>query len=379
MENTESKNQHYVPKFYLRHFSVNANEKEIRLFNLRSEKFVPTASLKHQASSNFYYGKDGRIESQLSKLEGLQAQAVRELITTLDRPKYFSPRHAELLNFAISTDLRNPVRKQIYEQMTDGMLKKLLSIDPRIKDEPGFAKAIEMVEIVPNDSAIHSLTHIQSVVEITLDLHIKLLLNKTNVPFITSDNPVIRYNQFLETKTTSNSTTGYGLQGLQMFVPVNENIILHFYDEQIYYVGDRRKRNVLVDKASDVDQLNLLQAVNCFSNIYGGDRFTKEYANKLCQQAKVHPKFHNVHQESAESTTGNGGEIITQTIDSVKTKLNLSFIFLSTFACRFPVIGNKIAMRKKAEEVRRFHEFERAEERAKKRTAHEIERKVDLN
>jgi hypothetical protein len=368
MENTDSKNQHYVPKFYLRHFSVNSIGKEIRLFNIKSEKFVPTASLKHQASSNFFYGKDGRVENQLSKLEGLLARAVLEVIKTQDRPKYFSRTHVELLNFAISTDLRNPIRKLIFEKLNEGVLKKILSTDPRFKDNPDFVKAIEMIEIVPNNSSIYSLSYIRNAVEITLDLHFKLLINKTAIPFVTSDNPVIRYNQFLEEKSTSNSITGFGLQGLQMFIPLNENILLLFYDEQTYYVGDRRKRNVLVDKLSDIDQLNLLQTVNCYSNIYGGDLFTKEYADELCRKAKYYPEFHRVQQQSVPSRNNDNGEIVTQTIDSLKTNLNLSFIFLSTFADRFPKIGDKIAMRRKAEEVRRLHEFEsEAEKTARKR------------
>lgn len=295
-DNTDSKNQHYVPKFYLRNFSVNNNQKEIRLFNLKSQKFVATTSIKHQASSNFYYGKDGKVEKQLSKLEGLLAKAVSDTLTTLERPKYFSERHVELLNFMASTELRNPVRKRAYEQMSDGMMKKLLSIDPKFKDKPEFHKAIEMIEIIPKDSSTYSLSYIQHVVEITLDLHIKLLINKTSIPFITSDNPVIRYNQLLEMKASSNSITGFGLQGLEVFIPLNEEVLLLFYDSQPYYVGGKKQKNVIVERVEDVDQLNLLQMVNCYSNVYGGDRFLKPYITKLYERAQTLPTFHHVHQ-----------------------------------------------------------------------------------
>ena len=34
---TDKKNQHYVPKFYLRNFSFEDNKKQIGLFNLENE------------------------------------------------------------------------------------------------------------------------------------------------------------------------------------------------------------------------------------------------------------------------------------------------------------------------------------------------------
>ncbi|WP_394261826.1 DUF4238 domain-containing protein [Moraxella boevrei] len=51
---TDKKNQHYVPKFYLRNFSYNNNGKQIGLFNLKSEKFFVNVPLKNEASKNFF-------------------------------------------------------------------------------------------------------------------------------------------------------------------------------------------------------------------------------------------------------------------------------------------------------------------------------------
>jgi hypothetical protein len=357
--NTDSKNQHYVPKFYLRNFSVDNNQKEIRLFNLKSKKFVATASIKHQASSNFYYGKDGKVEKQLSDLEGILAKAIAETLRTLERPKYFSERHVELLTFMVSTELRNPVRKRTYEQMTDGMMKKLLSVDPKFKDKPELLQILDTIEIIPKYSSTYSLSYLQHVVEITLDLHIKLFVNKTSIPFITSDNPVIRYNQLLEMKSSSNSVTGFGLQGLEIFIPLSENVLLLFYDSQPYYVGSKKQKKVTLDRAEDVDQLNLLQMANCYSNVYGGNRFSKSYVTELHERTRMLPAFHQVHQNTIPSPYRKNGEIVTHTIDSVKTNLILSFIYLSTFGSRFPYIGNKIAMRKHAEMVRGYQGIER--------------------
>jgi hypothetical protein len=58
-----NKNQHFVPKFYLRHFS--ADKKSIHLLNLKSEKPIFGAPLKNQCSRDYFYGEDGRHEKAL--------------------------------------------------------------------------------------------------------------------------------------------------------------------------------------------------------------------------------------------------------------------------------------------------------------------------
>lgn len=98
---------------------------------------------------------------------------------------------------------------------------------------------------------------------------------------------------------------------------------------------------------------------NCISNVYGGTRLKETYAKEIYEKAKSLPEFHQVHQNKIPSPFRERGQLVTHTIDSVKTKLNLSFIYLSTFGSRFPFIGNKIAMRKQASIVREYQAYER--------------------
>ncbi|MDA3844285.1 MAG: DUF4238 domain-containing protein, partial [Candidatus Kapabacteria bacterium] len=59
---TEKKNQHYIPKFYLRNFSYQRNNKQIGVYTLKNNLFIQTGKLKKQASKNFFYGSDGEVE-----------------------------------------------------------------------------------------------------------------------------------------------------------------------------------------------------------------------------------------------------------------------------------------------------------------------------
>ena len=84
MSDTENhpkkKEQHFVPKFYLKYFSINSLEKELGIFNIASSKFIPNGKLKKQGYKDYFYGSDLKIENILSKLEGEAASIIKSII-----------------------------------------------------------------------------------------------------------------------------------------------------------------------------------------------------------------------------------------------------------------------------------------------------------
>ena len=72
------KNQHYVPKFYLRNFSNNG--KNVGLFMPEKNIYRNNASIKSVAYSPFLYGEDGIVEDLLSKIESRWASVIRKII-----------------------------------------------------------------------------------------------------------------------------------------------------------------------------------------------------------------------------------------------------------------------------------------------------------
>lgn len=56
---SNQKNQHFVPKVYLKQFS--ADGKSIELCIKKSLEFIPKAAIKNQSSSNYFYGKDLKL------------------------------------------------------------------------------------------------------------------------------------------------------------------------------------------------------------------------------------------------------------------------------------------------------------------------------
>ncbi|HNW82999.1 MAG TPA: DUF4238 domain-containing protein, partial [bacterium] len=272
---TEKKNQHYIPKFYLRNFSYNGNKKQIGIFNTNNGFYFDRATLKDQASKDFFYGYDGKIEGDLSKIEHYVSSAIREVVENRVLPRKGSEEHLKLLMFMALNDTRNPVRIEGMKNMFLEMGKKLLEIDPNT----------DISKLVPSpshqDTIKNSLSNIKVVLDYTKDLDFKLLINRTDRPFISSDCPNVRYNQFLELKKWGHSKTGYGTTGLQIFIPLSSEVTIIFFDSGIYKVGDKKKHLYCINKQQDVDSINVLQFVNCIESIYFDEKASEKYIKYL--------------------------------------------------------------------------------------------------
>lgn len=59
---TDKKNQHYIPKFYLRNFSYDGNKNQIGVFNIFNNIYVQQAKLKTQGSKNFFMASMERLK-----------------------------------------------------------------------------------------------------------------------------------------------------------------------------------------------------------------------------------------------------------------------------------------------------------------------------
>jgi len=272
---TEKKNQHFIPKFYLRNFSYQGNQNQIGLHNYDSGFTHQTAKLKTQGSRNFFYGKDGKIEDILSDIEGQLATTIKQIILDEKPPIKGSQNHHILLYFIALTHLRNPISINHILGSREQLKKQLKLIYPDTDTN-------HLVPPISHDEAISlTLSGIPSVIETMLDLSFKVLKNQTSNPFITSDFPIIKYNQFLELKKWNYSKTGYGVIGLQIFIPLNNELCIVFFDPAIYKVGNKKDHKVIISDKKDIDVLNTLQFTNCLENVYFSDKASIDYIKEL--------------------------------------------------------------------------------------------------
>lgn len=278
---TERKKQHFVPQFYLRNFSNDQNGRNIGLYNLNSSKYIPTTLIKNQSCRDFFYGKDGTVEEGLSQIESILAPEIKNVIDNESLPVRESDAHIALLIFIVISDLRNPISIENSQKFV-----QLLNQEISKKTDN---KVTNYVPEIPHEMAVElSFLSYPEILPLCLDLHYKLLCADKGV-FLTSDYPVVKYNQFLETKIRETSCVGYAALGLLIFFPISPKMCLMLYDPNIYKAGNRKSK-VLRVKNDDVLQLNQLQLLNCSNNVYFNQDVDEEKIQDIINNVKTFKK-----------------------------------------------------------------------------------------
>lgn len=341
------KNQHYVPQFYLRNFSCFENGKEIGLFNINSQKYVVAGPLKNQASGRFFYGKDGKIEDWLSNIEGFLATCIRSILETRSIPLRNSYDHVDLVAFVALTDLRNPVSIDSITQRNDAMKSNLLELDPNVE----LSKFV--TDSTHEENVEVALSNVKLVIKVCGDLQYKLLINNTSTALITSDVPVVRYNQFLERKKWEHGKTGFGNIGLQIFIPLNPDVLILFYDPGIYDLGAKKQDYLILSDDNDIDQLNLLQMLNCNRNVFFNDEISKEYITELYETSKKYTKANKLIFNTYDHYHGKeGSRLLAMGSTDCEIDLRIKGLRVNSGATKIKFNESVLMLRRHAQQVR---------------------------
>lgn len=353
---TDKENQHYVPKFYLRFFSFVKNDKQIGIFNKNTGHYFKTAKLKTQGSKKYLYGKDGQIEDFLGDIENFVTPILKKIIKTEQLPKMLSTTQVDILIFLLLMDLRNPVRKEQFTKSTELMKQHILS-----KSKASKNKIIEEIEESQRKDTSHQrqIVSVHQRVPYCMDLHYKLIKNETKTPFITSDNPFIKYNQFLEFRNYEyGSHNGYGIVGAQLVFPINDQYLLLFYDADIYKVGNKKEKVVILKDDKDIDQINLMQYLNSKQIIYFNENITEHYLNQLKTDAikykKPNETFLTVYSEDKNENSEKFDELLFIGITDLKINLSLNKIRILRKAKLIKFDNHVTQLREKVKEYREY-------------------------
>ncbi len=189
----EKKKQHYIPQFYLRLFSSDSGQKTINLYNILSKKLIKDATIKNQAYIDYFYGKDLIFEKLLNDIETNASKIVYDIVNDKHLPKHNSDEWYRILAFTLIMHSRTKFASEEIidmKQKTSDKIRALHNGDDRINKENFIREEAVLLNMEINLGAI----------DIAYDLVCKLILNETDIPFITSDHPVIFYNQYMEQK-----------------------------------------------------------------------------------------------------------------------------------------------------------------------------------
>lgn len=252
----EHKNQHYVSQFYLKNFSL--DRKTIGTLILSSNKFIENAPIKNQCSKDNFY-QDKNYEIALSELEADTSAIFDKIMTkeTLSSKEKFIVRAFMLLQETRTKHSVDIVHKGI-NLMTD-YLESL-----GISDE--FKPTFEKFKVNSSNAIEIMKTLFQTNMNNCADLMLKVIVNKTQIPFITCDDPLLTYNKHLERLNYHN----YGTcsNGLILLLPISPTYALVLYDANTYKMGIRKQFYVPASNNKDIEEICLLTILHASQTIY---------------------------------------------------------------------------------------------------------------
>ena len=173
---SKKRNQHYVPQFYLRNFSL--DERSISLFNLKSRKIVIGAPIKGQCYKKFLYGRDQVIEDALTKLEGLTSIVFKKIVDSKTPPTPYSSDHVTLMTYIVSQLGRTISAGEELDEMTDNLAKHILR--PQLSQKGIEPKDLDRIHIGYKDPVRRSLAYYIWLYPLLLDLRFVVLVNETS-------------------------------------------------------------------------------------------------------------------------------------------------------------------------------------------------------
>ena len=266
----ETKNQHYVPQFYLRYFSV--DKKNVGAYILESGQNIPSAPIKSQASRDYFYSDNIEMEKVLSNLEACAKKVLDKIIAAPTEPLSKEDKDT-LFDFTViqlgRTEVQASCVKQWYEQRVRSLSDVFSQMSTDTGGDQGESlkeKVLHLIGEPPPFPAVYSVAAHEEISDIMRDLSVKILVNKTDKSFITSDNPVAKYNQFME--RMRQEAYNLGARGLQIFFPLSPRIGVMYYDPKCYKLGYKKREYVELNQGKDIDELNKLTSCNSGGLLY---------------------------------------------------------------------------------------------------------------
>lgn len=335
----DHKRQHFVPRFYLKWFT--ANPKLINLYNWKHEKAIFKASLKEQCYVDYFYGADGKMESELAAVEGIVSDYFKIIHETGVLPDPLSEHHDALLFWLVLQSCRTPYAADMLDEMTDKMMKATLEHHKEVSKE-----MLDAVKIHHTDPIKAVIGYKTPSYPLLRDLRMKLIVCPAGTEFITSDTPVAAHNHMMRWRARFGSTTGLVWKGLQYFYPMSCRVLLMLYDPNVYVVGDRGKPWHFITDKRDVDEINVFTAANSYENIYfrsGASNFHKVVERARGMRRKDKTKMHK--SPVVKKPDGKGfSQIVASSLEDVQMDMQLSFVKLNKQAKEWIVAAKKEPM-----------------------------------
>lgn len=329
-------NQHYVPQYHFRNFSNDG--KHVCALLRGNGKIIQSAPFRHQCSRRNFYGSN-ELEKAFSGLEGQHATAIRMALKIAAEGGSTPITIENLFRFLQSIMFQRGRTALEIQKSTEAKCKMQLAAFRHYIEHGEHENREEMLQAIDDGKVVVSEKPHANVVEsigiflpMTIgitDLHLCILRNETDYPFVFSDAPVVFYNTWAW-QVRNRGVLGVQCPGLQIFYPLSPNVTAMLIDAE-RYVGPWSENIVLdVHHRADVSQLNALQIHHAMSTIYFADSADASYVHDLWSAHRPRlEKLQSIYTDKSEFWIDGKpaeGELMHMFEPQVNHPLSLSFV-----------------------------------------------------
>lgn len=256
------KNQHFVPKAHFKPFSIDGAGNAVNMYLVERDRPVFAASIRGQCAKPYLYGKDGRLERLLGRMEA----GYGHLISRLGDEQYrLTAEDQWLLRYFILLQSHRTA-----EQIEHGFA--------RVSEMASFFQKVEEAhgnqwdpvnnptrELIMQELMLSVYEQMQE--HVLDDLKVVIVRNRTRHEFVTSDDPAVTTNRWLLQRKSIN-IFGTNAAGLLMFLPLGPKLLALLYDRAVYNVNAAAPNKVDLTKETDVAAFNEHQYMRAVASVY---------------------------------------------------------------------------------------------------------------
>lgn len=123
---------------------------------------------------------------------------------------------------------------------------------------------------------------------VTMDLQLNLIKNNSNASFVTTDNPVSKYNQLFIARKYLRPYE-YGHIGIQIFMPISPKHCLVLFDAAAYKLNSFYNGLFVVKDPLIIRSMNRLFVAYADEEIYFGESVSDRMVRALVDHSFLHP------------------------------------------------------------------------------------------
>ncbi|MBA7708327.1 hypothetical protein ES703_117224 [subsurface metagenome] len=291
------KKQHYVPRFYLKNFSINRKKGNIvRCFNKETFKSYES-KVEQIAMEKYFYDRTDppKIENFFSKLESNHAGIYSKIISQKSIDDLTHKEKLVMSEYIFIQNERTRAARVRNRQITRAIYRHL----EKTQEFPKFEKLSddykewllesrgEMAQLNimfnPFEDDDSNLYYPDEIINSICSLGWILNENDSDIEFYTSDHPIFVYNPILDGKiSVSFGSDSYKAEGVEIYFPLNPQLCLVLFDKEgSDYKNFGSKRKVIEKERNWINRQIIAKAHRTVFTKNNGFQFVKDFINEF--------------------------------------------------------------------------------------------------